>query len=94
MTGSSESSAQQNHVENSLHGHHINTSDSLPSQASSINVVKIAPNQSVAKTMIDIPGHVQQIQMPNEDVLVLGTTMDGIISGVNIVSDSKYGRML
>lgn len=59
-------------------------------QATSINVVKLAP-QNVAKTMIDLPGHVQHtIQMPNDDmVLIVPPDMDGLLSGVNIVSDGS-----
>lgn len=67
--------------------HHMTGSDTMSSQPSSINVVKLAP-QNVAKTMIDLPGHVQQIQMPNDDmVLIVPPEMDGLLSGMNIVSD-------
>lgn len=71
--------------------HHMTTTQSsMSSQPSSINVVKLAP-QNVAKTMIDLPGHVQQIQMPNDDnmVLIVPPEMDGLLSGMNIVSDGN-----
>lgn len=68
--------------------HHMTNTDSMSTSQPSINVVKLAP-QNVAKTMIDLPGHVQQIQMPNEEVvtLIVPPEMDGILSGMNIVSD-------
>lgn len=69
--------------------HHMTTNETMSSQPSSINVVKLAP-QNVAKTMIDLPGHVQHIQMPNDDmVLIVQPEMDGLISGMNIVSDGN-----
>lgn len=71
--------------------HHMTTTQSsMTSQPSAINVVKLAP-QNVAKTMIDLPGHVQQIQMPNDDnmVLIVPPDMDGLLSGMNIVSDGN-----
>lgn len=84
-------SGAQNHSGNQIQGHHVVTSDSLNQQASSINVVKITPasTQDVAKTMIDLPSHVQQIQMPSDDMLLIVPEMDGILSGMNIVSDGK-----
>lgn len=67
--------------------HHMTSAETMSSQPSSINVVKLAP-QNVAKTMIDLPSHVQQIQMPNDDmVLIVPPEMDGLLSGMNIVSD-------
>ena len=70
--------------------HHMTSAhQSMSIQQPSINVVKLAP-QNVAKTMIDLPGHVQQIQMPNDDmVLIVPPDMDGLLSGVNIVSDGN-----
>ena len=69
--------------------HHMTGTDSLSATQTSINVVKLAP-QNVTKTMIDLPGHVQQIQMPNDDmVLIVPPEMDGLLSGMNIVSDGK-----
>lgn len=67
--------------------HHMTNPESMSAPQSSINVVKLAP-QNVAKTMIDLPGHVQHIQMPNDDmVLIVPPDMDSLLSGVNIVSD-------
>jgi len=79
---------QQQQSQSQQQSHHMpSTADSMSSQPSSINVVKLAP-QNVAKTMIDLPGHVQQIQMPNDDmVLIVPPEMDGLLSGMNIVSD-------
>lgn len=104
-------SAQQPQTTNNqqlqTQAHHMTGAEAMPSQPS-INVVKLAP-QNVAKTMIDLPGHVQQIQMPNDDmVLIVPPDMDGLLSGMNIVSDgnghhhfqkcagnnSKYGASL
>lgn len=82
----------QNHVNNQIQGHHIGPSDSMNSQPSALNVVKLTPasSQDVAKTMIDLPGHVQQLQMPNDDMLlIVPSEMDGLLSGMNIVSDGK-----
>lgn len=62
--------------------HHMTTNESMSSQTSSINVVKLAP-QNVTKTMIDLPSHVQHIQMPNDDmVLIVPPEMDGLLSGI------------
>lgn len=67
--------------------HHMTNSEPISAPQSSMNVVKLAP-QNVAKTMIDLPGHVQHIQMPNDDmVLIVPPDMDSLLSGVNIVSD-------
>lgn len=70
--------------------HHLTSTESISSHPSSINVVKLAP-QNLAKTMIDLPGHVQQIQMPNDNdmVLIMPSEMDGLLSGMNIVSDGN-----
>lgn len=70
-----------------LQSHHMTATESA-SQGSSINVVKLAP-QNVSKTMIDLPGHVHPIQMPGDDMLFFVPEMDGLISGVNIVSDAN-----
>lgn len=77
------------------HPAHLMTATGTPGGSTdalttSINVVKLAP-QNVAKTMIDLPGHVQHtIQMPNDDmVLIMPPDMDGLLSGVNIVSDGN-----
>lgn len=88
----------QNHAHNNQQqlqsqpqqSNHMTSDNNISAPQSSINVVKLAP-QNVAKTMIDLPaGHVQQIQMPNEDmVLIVQPEMDGIISGMNIVSDGN-----
>ncbi|KAG9509132.1 hypothetical protein GZH46_02359 [Fragariocoptes setiger] len=62
-----------------------NSSNSMPSQ-SSINVVKLASAQNVAKPMIDLPGHVQQI-LPGDDMVFIMPDVD--ISTMNIVSDGQ-----
>lgn len=77
-----------NNQSQQLQSHHMTTTDSTSSQPSSINVVKLAP-QNVSKTMIDLPGHVHPIQMPGDDMLFFVPEMDGLISGVNIVSDAN-----
>lgn len=69
--------------------HHMTAAEPMSTQPSSINVVKLAPH-NVAKTMIDLPGHVQQIQMPNDDMVLIVPEMDGLLSGMNIVSDGNY----
>lgn len=87
----------QNHANNNQQqiqqqpqqSNHLTAAESISAPQTSINVVKLAP-QNVAKTMIDLPGHVQQIQMPNDDmVLIVPPEMDGILSGMNIVSDGN-----
>lgn len=95
-TNNNNTMSAQNHTNNNQQlqsqqqPHHMTTSEAMSSQPSSINVVKLAPQQSVAKTMIDLPGHVQQIQMPNDDmVLIVPPEMDGLLSGMNIVSDGN-----
>lgn len=88
-TSNQQLQSQQQHQQQQQ-SHHMTTAESMSSQPSSINVVKLAP-QNVAKTMIDLPGHVQQIQMPNDDmVLIVPPEMDGLLSGMNIVSDGNY----
>lgn len=94
-TNSNTNLSAQNHATNNQQlqpqqqQHHMTTTESIPSQPSSINVVKLAP-QNLAKTMIDLPSHVQQIQMPNDDmVLIVPPEMDGLLSGMNIVSDGN-----
>lgn len=84
---------QQQQIQSQQQSHHMTTNETMSSQPSSINVVKLAP-QNVAKTMIDLPGHVQQIQMPNDDmVLIVPPDMDGILSGMNIVSSDGNCRV-
>lgn len=79
---------QQQQQTQQQQSHHMSSNDTMSTQPSSINVVKLAP-QNVAKTMIDLPGHVQQIQMPNDDMVLIVPEMDGLLSGMNIVSDGN-----
>lgn len=95
-TNNNTSLSAQNHNTNSNNNNNSNnqiqlqqTTESMSNQPTSINVVKLAP-QNVAKTMIDLPGHVQQIQIPNDDmVLIVPPEMDGLLSGMKIVSDGN-----
>lgn len=54
----------------------------------SFNVVKFTPTstQSAAKSMIDLPNHMHQL--PSDDLLLLVPEMDGLLNGMNIVSDA------
>jgi len=80
----------QAHLMSATTTHGGNCGEQMATPQTSINVVKLAP-QNVAKTMIDLPANVQHtIQMPNDDmVLIVPPDMDGILSGVNIVSDGS-----
>lgn len=71
-----------------LQPHHMTAVESAPPQTSSINVVKLAP-QNVSKTMIDLPSHMHPLQMPGDDMLFFVPEVDGLIGGVNIVSDAN-----
>lgn len=97
----------QNSTPNTINGaglsqqqlqHHMTTTNTttMPSQ-SSINVVKLTQtSQNVAKTMIDIPGgHVQQIQMPNDDqnqIVIMVPEMDQMLGAINNQQHNHHGQ--
>lgn len=85
-------------LESSTHSHassQLQYNDIAPSD-SMTNIAKITPSAShdVNKSLLDLPSHVQQLQMPTDDMLLLVPEMDGLLSGMSLDALSGQGHSL